>query len=274
MTKILHSEPIYTELVDDLRKNATGTSPTLAVISFGMDNCPNGSIIRSICSCAGTVGVEVVKYYLEPASTVEDVKLLVKLLNSDDGVTAILPLAPFPSMTHRLAIANDIHPIKDVDGVGLLAGSSTTTCVSTAVLQLLDYYKVPVEGRKVTVLGASKSVGMPIALALHNRGAVVTVCNSKTRDVEGVSRAADVLVSAVGKSNFVTKDFVKPGAVVIDVGICTGPREGVTGDVDLESVKNVASAVSPVPGGVGPLTVATIFQQVVYLAQHARNISL
>lgn len=199
-------------------------------------------------------------------------------LNADAGVHGILVQLPLPAHFDVAAIIAAIAPHKDVDGFrtdnlgALMAGTpGFAPCTPQAVMTLLDRYEVPVEGRHAVVVGRSNIVGKPLAVMLIERGATVTVCNSRSRPLADFTRRADVLVVATGRAALVTGEMVKPGAAVIDVGINRLADGRLVGDVDFESVARVAGHLTPVPGGVGPMTVASLIANAVAAAEAAHG---
>ena len=214
-------------------------------------------------ACA-EVGIVSCKHTPPTDIALKDLLLLVDQLNEDSNVNGILLQLPLPSHLNISKVLDRIDPIKDVDGfhpenVGRLVtgGAILKPCTPAGIIELLDYYKVKIEGKNVVVLGRSNIVGKPAAFLLLHRHATVTVCHSRTKDLAAVARTADILIAAIGKPRFVTADMVHDGAVVIDVGI--NRVEGkLVGDVDFESVEEKASLITPVPGGVGPMTIAML----------------
>lgn len=231
---------------------------------------------RQVSRGARRVGVPVAEQLLDEASTTAVAVGLVERLAVDEQVHGIIVALPLPSSVDTATVVAAVPPSKDVDRItraaigAVLAGASKLAPgVATAVLRLLDYYEVPLAGRPVAVVGRSRGVGKPVALMMVERDATVTLCHSRTRDLAAVTSQADVLVSCVGHPGLVTRDHVKPGAVVIDVG-ATYTAAGLKGDVDADGVAGVASAYSPVPGGVGPLTVYCLLENLLHLAREAR----
>ncbi|MDK2883310.1 MAG: methylenetetrahydrofolate dehydrogenase / methenyltetrahydrofolate cyclohydrolase, partial [Bacillota bacterium] len=200
---------------------------------------------------------------------------LLRQLNADPAVHGILVQLPLPKHLDANAILMAIDPSKDVDGfhpwnagrlaVGLKA---PVPCTPRGVIHLLEVYGIPIAGRHAVVLGRSNVVGKPLAQLLLARNATITVCHSRTPNLASYTRAADILVAAVGRPRLITADMVKPGAVVVDVGINRLP-EGLVGDVDFAGVSQVASYLTPVPGGVGPMTIAMLLQNTLEIAQGA-----
>ena len=195
-------------------------------------------------------------------------------LNNDPGINGILVQLPLPKHIDEHKILETIRPEKDVDGfhkvnVGAMVTGNATfyPCTPHGVMKLLDYYNVRIEGRHAVVIGRSNIVGKPMALMLLERGATVSICNSKTPDLSIFTRQADIVVTAVGKLNVLEGGMIKPGAAVIDVGINRLKNGSLAGDVDYESVRTVAGFVTPVPGGVGPMTITMLLENTIRSAE-------
>lgn len=232
---------------------------------------------RQVSRGARRVGVPVSEELLGEASTTTEAVGLVQRLAVDEQVQGIIVALPLPLSVDTAAIVAAVPPEKDVDRITraaigrVLAGASELAPgVATAVLRLLDHYDIELAGRRVAVVGRSRSVGKPVALLMLARDATVTMCHSRTRDLADVTSQADVLVTCVGRPGLITREYVTPGAVVVDVG-ATYTADGLKGDVDAEAVARVASAYSPVPGGVGPLTVYCLLDNLLVLAREARG---
>ncbi len=249
-----------------------GIHPKLTVVRVGDDPASKVYIRAKIRACeqAGVLGDE-----LElPASTAQSAVLdCLDRLNADSAVHGVLVQLPLPRGMDQHAIAAHIAPAKDVDGLhvcnlGRLVQGDTELppCTPAGVLRLLDAYSIPLRGRHAVIVGRSEIVGKPMALLLIQRDATVTVCNSKTPDLGSFTRSADVLVVAVGRAGLVRGDMVKPGASVIDVGVNRLPDGKLAGDVDA-LVKQHAAYLTPVPGGVGPMTVAMLIENTVKAAE-------
>ena len=251
---------------------AHGRAPALRVVLLG-DNPASQSYVRAKARAAGEAGIDA-ETLLHPADTPEaDLLALIAALNADDGVDGILVQLPLPDHIDEAAVIRAIDPGKDVDGfhpenVGKLSLGEPTLepCTPAGIVEMLRRTNVPTSGAHAVVLGRSNIVGKPMASLLLRRGldATVTVCHSRTHDLASITRQADILVAAIGRAEFVTADMVKPGATVIDVGINRvedATRERgyrLVGDVDFEAVSEVAGAITPVPGGVGPMTIAML----------------
>lgn len=258
------------------RLTAKGNTPGLVVILVGEDPASQVYVRNKVnaCEAAGMYSEKLVY----PA-TVDQATVLAKIdeLNRDARVHGILVQLPLPAHFDEEAVLEAISPDKDVDGfhaenVGALVQGNPRfiPCTPYGVMKMLEKGKVDLSGKEAVVIGRSNIVGKPMALLLINAGATVTVCNSRTRDLAAHTRRADILVAAVGKPRFVTADMVKPGAVVIDVGINRLPAsEGgkLCGDVDFEACKTVASLITPVPGGVGPMTITMLMANTIEAAE-------
>jgi len=246
-------------------KEQTGKVPGLAVVLVGEDPASAVYVKNKNKTCE-KMGFESFSHQL-PADTEESVLLsLIQDLNQNEAVNGILVQLPLPAQINSERVLEAIDPAKDVDGFhplnfGQLAGGGEplTPCTPAGIIEMLDHYKIDIEGKHAVILGRSNIVGKPMAFLLLKRNATVTVCHSRTQDLPGMARSADILVAAIGKPQFVTADMVKDGAVVIDVGI--NRVEGrLVGDVDFDAVAEKASYLTPVPGGVGPMTIALLMQ--------------
>ncbi len=242
-----------------------GIIPGLAVVLVGEDPASQVYVRNKEQACQ-TVGINSFMYRL-PADTNQDTLLeLIQELNTNPAVHGILVQLPLPRQIDPDIVLQAIDPAKDVDGfhpfnVGrLMAGLKTfVPCTPRGIMHLLAAYNIPLAGKHAVVVGRSNIVGKPMAHLLLARDATVTICHSKTTRLKDFTKSADILVAAVGRPHLITADMVKPGAVVVDVGINRLP-EGLVGDVDFDAVKEVASYITPVPGGVGPLTIAMLLQ--------------
>ena len=251
-----------------------GYVPGLTVILVGED--PASQIyVRNKergCNEAGMAS-DVVR---TPAQTTqEELLALIEKLNRDDKVHGILVQLPLPKGIDELSVLRTIDPAKDVDGFHVVnAGKlfigekALVACTPKGIMRLLEEYDIDLEGKNAVVVGRSNIVGKPISMLLLQRNATVTICHSRTKNLKDICRGADVLVAAVGKANLITGDMVKPGAVVIDVGMNRLPEsKKVVGDVDFESVEPVAGYITPVPGGVGPMTIAMLLENTLEAAK-------
>ncbi len=251
---------------------STGRVPKLATVIVGDDPASEVYVANKHRACE-EAGMESVHHGLPGDTTEEQLLELVAALGSDDGIDGILVQLPVPEHIDPDRVVAAIDPGKDVDGLspvsaGLLAGGTPgmVPCTPAGVIELLDHCGVELTGAEAVIVGRSKLVGRPLVSLLLGRNATVTICHSRTKDLPAVCRRADVLIAAVGVAELVGADYVKPGAVVIDVGI-NRTDDGLVGDVDFDAVEPVASAITPVPGGVGPMTIAMLMENTLRAAQ-------
>lgn len=269
MGALLLGKPISDRIREEVRREIERLAPHasyppgLAVILVG-DDPASRVYVRNKQRACETVGIRSVSHLLPGTTDEKTLLACIEELNVDPQVHGILVQLPLPSPEHEITAIESIAPLKDVDGfhplnVAKLSEGRPYLIPSTpaGILELLEAHHVPLADRHVVIIGASNIVGKPLALCLLHRHAVVTICHKYTRDLPGLARQADILITAVGNQKLVTADMVKPGAVVIDVGITLVEGRAV-GDVDVESVAQKASLTTPVPGGVGPLTIALL----------------
>ena len=256
--------------VEELKKE--GITPKLAVIMVG-DNPASKVYVKNKSKACDEVGVEYEEYILEAGIKQKELLELIQKLNNNKEINGILLQSPLPSNLDINEAFRTIDYRKDVDGfhpmnVGkLVLGQDTfVSCTPYGIMRLLEEYKIDLCGKHVVILGRSNIVGKPLVQCCLNNNATVTVCHSKTKEIENVTKYADVLISAIGKPRFVTADMIKDGAVVIDVGINRLDTGEIVGDIDFESVSKKASYITPVPGGVGPMTIAMLLNNVVKAA--------
>ena len=221
------------------------------------------------------IGINSFEYALPKEATEEEVLALIDKLNNDEKVSGIIVQLPVPKHISEEKIINAINPKKDVDAfhpenVGrIMTGSySFLPCTPAGVMELLEEYNIEISGKKCVVIGRSNIVGKPMAMLLIHKSGTVTVCHSKTKDLKEVVKDADIVVAAIGKAKFVTADMIKEGAVVIDVGINRAEDGKLCGDVDYENISKKAYAITPVPGGVGPMTRAVLMKNTVTAAKN------
>lgn len=250
----------------------SGKEVSLAVVLVGND--PASEIyVRNKTNDCREIGVNSLEYRLSAETTQEELMSLVDTLNKDDKVNGILVQFPLPKHLDENAVIKAISPEKDVDGFskinigGLLVGDTNAfvSCTPAGAMELIKASGIEIQGKNAVVIGRSNNVGKPMALLLLSMGATVTVCHSKTQNLSDITKNADILVSAVGKAHIIKKDMVKPGAVVIDIGISRIDGKQV-GDVDFENVKDIAGAITPNPGGTGPMTRAMLMVNTVKAA--------
>lgn len=253
--------------VDYLKEK--GIYPKLAVIMVGNDSSSKIYVKNKSKACE-KVGIEFEEFLLDESSTEHELLSLIERLNQDEKINGILLQSPVPKHIDINKAFRTISPEKDVDGfnpinVGnLVIGEDCfISCTPYGVMKLLEEYNIEIEGKNAVVLGRSNIVGKPMAQCLLSKNATVTICHSRTQNIKDIVKNADIVVSAIGKNNFVTEDMVKQGAVVIDVGINRLDNGKIVGDVDFENVKEKASYITPVPGGVGPMTIAMLLTNLV-----------
>ena len=258
----------------DAFRERYGYAPGLAVVIVGDDPASHVYVRNKHRACE-EVGFVSKGYALPAESTEEELLRLIDELNRDDSVHGILVQLPLPKHIRESIIISAISPDKDVDAfhpvnVGkIMTGHYTfLPCTPAGIIEILRYYDIDPAGKYCVVIGRSNIVGKPMALLLLERNGTVTICHSKTTGLSDITRQADILVAAVGKPCFVTADMVKPGAVVIDVGINRTPEGKLCGDVDEASVATIASALTPVPGGVGPMTITMLLNNTLTAAEH------
>lgn len=252
-----------------------GRVPGLAVILVG-DNPASAVYVRNKIRACEAVGVRSLSHRLPASTTTAELVALIGRLNEDAEVNGILVQLPLPAHIDMRQVLETISVDKDVDGFhlynvgGLVVGNTVfPPCTPYGVLKLLEYEHITIEGQNVVVVGASNIVGKPMALMLMQRDATVCVCHIKTRDLAQFTILADILIVAAGKPNLILPQMVKTGAVVIDVGINRLPDGTLTGDVDFEGVRRKASYITPVPGGVGPMTITMLLENTIAAAERA-----
>ncbi len=258
-------------------KAESGKQPGLAVIQVGED--PASSIyVNNKKKACEEIGIRSFGYNLPADVSSEELLDLIQTLNGDRHVNGILCQLPLPGQRNEFAFIKAIAPEKDVDGLHPLNAGLLTqghdclvSCTPAGVMAMLKAYDVPLAGKRCVVIGRSNMVGKPVAQLMLKENATVTMAHSKTEDLEGVCRQADILIAAVGRAKMVTADYVKPGAVVIDVGISRTSEGKVVGDVDFDAASPIASAITPVPGGVGPMTIAMLMQNTLIAFKRQEN---
>ena len=253
--------------VDKLKEN--GIVPKLAVILVGDDSASKVYVKNKSKACKD-VGVEFEEILLDENTSMERLLEIIEKLNNREDINGILLQSPIPKGLNIQEAFEKIHCKKDVDGfnpvnVGkLMIGEDTfISCTPYGVIKMLEAYNIEIEGKHAVVIWRSNIVGKPLAQCLLQKNATVTICHSKTKNIAEITKTADILISAVGKKNMVTADMVKDGAVVIDVGMNRNEEGKLVGDVDFENVKQKVSYVTPVPGGVGPMTIAMLMNNVI-----------
>ena len=261
--------------VEKLKNN--GISPKLAVIMVGDDKASKVYVKNKSKAC-NEIGIEYEEFLLSENTQMPELLDLIDKLNNREDIHGILLQSPIPKHLDIKEAFNNINYKKDVDGfhpinVGKLSigEDSFISCTPYGIIKLLEEYKIETEGKNAVIIGRSNIVGKPLIQCLLNKNATVTVCHSKTKNIEEITKNADILIAALGKAKFVKADMVKNGAVVIDVGINRNELGKLEGDVDFEEVEKKVSYITPVPGGVGPMTIAMLMNNVVKAAKKSKN---
>ncbi|MFL5698461.1 MAG: bifunctional 5,10-methylenetetrahydrofolate dehydrogenase/5,10-methenyltetrahydrofolate cyclohydrolase [Ktedonobacteraceae bacterium] len=265
---------IKAELRDEVRKylQERGRPPGLAIVRVGGD-AASGMYSKAILRVAEDVGVRASLEELPEQTSADELLAMLQYLNVDEATQGILVEMPLPPHLSQKMVADTVTSEKDIDGISprsagnlFLGLPSFLPSTAAAVMEILERTSTPLAGKRVVILGRSNVVGKPLSMMLLQKNATVTICHSRTARLADFTRQADVLVSAAGRANLITAAMVRPGAVVIDVGINALPGGGIVGDVDFASVREVASALTPTPGGVGPLTNVLLLKQCVQAA--------
>lgn len=274
MAKIIDGKKISQEIKDELKERVAalkekGVEVTLAVIQVGSNPASTVYVGNKKKACA-YVGIKSLAYELPEETTEAELLELVEKLNKDDSVNGILVQLPLPKHIDEDKVIKTISPEKDVDGfhpesVGKLSigQKGYVSCTPAGIIQLLKRSDIEIDGKECVIIGRSNIVGKPMAMLLLRENGTVTITHSHTRDLKEVTRRADILIVAIGRTKFVTADYVKEGAVVIDVGMDRDENGKLCGDVDFADVEPKAGAITPVPGGVGPMTIAMLMHNCV-----------
>ncbi len=275
------AKAIRAEIAQSVKKfrTATNRAPHLAAVLIGADPASETYVSMKQKAC-GWVDMESSVHRLSVNATQEDAEALVEGLNADPAVSGILVQHPLPKHLHEPAILDRVSADKDIDGIsrmslgGLINGEPAfLSCTPAGIIELLDRYNIPIEGKIAVVVGRSIILGKPVSMMLLNRNATVTICHSRTLDLAETTRRADILVAAVGRAELITSAMVKPGAVVVDAGYNrVAGRLGDVGDVAFDSVRKVASYITPVPGGVGPMTIAMLLKNTLLAAEQSARL--
>lgn len=275
MAKIIDGKAISVQIKEELKEkvlglNEEGINITLAVILIGKDPASSVYVNNKKKACE-YIGIQSLSYELDETTTQEELIYLIEDLNHKKEINGILVQLPLPKHINEDLVIQTIDPKKDVDGfhpqnVGALSigQKGFVSCTPAGIIQLLKRSNINIEGRHCVVIGRSNIVGKPMAMLLLRENGTVTITHSKTKNLKEICRTADILIVAIGKPGFITKEYVNEGAVVIDVGIHRNEKGKLCGDVDYESVFPYASSITPVPGGVGPMTIAMLMNNCVH----------
>ena len=282
MAKIIDGKVISTALKERIaaeveKLKEKGICPGLAVIIVG-ENPASQVYVRNKERTCISLGMKSEKIELKESTTQEELLEIIDKLNKDDSIHGILCQLPLPSHINEKDILNAISYEKDVDafhpinvGKIMIGDFDFLPCTPAGIMEMLRYEGIETKGKNYVVIGRSNIVGKPMAMLMLHADSTVTICHSRTKNLKEICLGADILIAAVGKANFVTADMVKEGAVVIDVGMNRVDGK-LCGDVDYENVQNIASAITPVPGGVGPMTIATLMQNTLTAAKRKNGI--
>ena len=274
MYQLIDGKAISTALKEELKGKvdalkAQGVEPCLAVILVGEDPASTVYVNNKKKACE-FIGIKSLSYELPESTTQDELLALIDKLNADDGVNGILVQLPLPKHINEDAVIQAISPKKDVDGfhpqsVGALCigQKGFVSCTPAGIIELLKRSNVEIEGKECVIIGRSNIVGKPMSLLMLRENATVTVCHSRTKNLKEVTKRADILIVAIGKPKMITAEYVKEGAVVIDVGIHRLEGKKLCGDVDFDTVAEHTSMITPVPGGVGPMTIAMLMKNCV-----------
>ncbi len=256
--------------VKELQEN--GITPGLAVIIIGNNPASRIYVNNKKKACA-EVSIYSKEYTLPDTTSQKELIELISKLNNDDSINGILVQLPLPNHINEKAVIEAIDPLKDVDafheinvGKIMIGEYDLLPCTPAGIIELLNSQNIEIEGKHCVVVGRSNIVGKPMAMLLLHRNGTVTICHSKTKNLKEICKNADILIAAVGKAKFITSDMVKKGAVVIDVGMNKDENSKLCGDVDFDNVEKIASYITPVPGGVGPMTIAMLMKNTVTAA--------
>ncbi len=273
--ELLDGKSLSSELIDSVKEDAEKLKPTLAVILVG-ENPASLTYVKNKKKACERAGINYDERVFPDTITQEDLIKEVEKLNNDDSVTGFIVQMPLPDHIEPPLIIRAIDPKKDVDGfhaynLGKMFLSpefeDLPPATPSGIVKLLDHYDIPIRGKEVVIVGHSNIVGKPISTMMLNRNATVTTCHIYTKDLASHTKRADILIVAVGKANLITSDIVKDGVVVVDVGINRTDDGKLCGDVDFENVSKKASYITPVPGGVGPMTVASLILNTISAAK-------
>lgn len=280
MAELIDGKKIATKIKQELsievkKLKIKGINPKLAVIMVGEDKASKVYVKNKSKACDET-GIQYEEFLLPETTQMQELLFLISTLNNRNDIHGILLQSPIPKHLDIKKAFNNIDFKKDVDGfhpinVGKLSigEDSFISCTPLGIIKLLEDYNIETEGKNAVIIGRSNIVGKPLIQCLLNKNATVTVCHSKTKNIEEITKKADILIAALGKAKFVNADMVKDGAVIIDVGINRNELGKIEGDVDFEEVEKKASYITPVPGGVGPMTIAMLMNNVVKAAKNS-----
>lgn len=280
MAELLRGAPVAAAITENLvaraqALRAKGIVPTLALLRIG-ERAEDLAYERGLRSRCGKVGIEIREFFLPEDYRREDLVKAIQTVNDDPLIHSCLIFRPFASHEDEQLVCAMLAPEKDADCMTgqslalLLSGDEGfAPCTAQACLEILDHYKIPLRGKRAVIVGRSLVIGKPVSLLLQSRDATVTMCHSKTADLAGECRRAEILIAAAGKANLIGPDFVRDGQIVVDVGVNTDAEGKLCGDVDFAAAEPIVSAISPVPGGVGSVTTSVLAKHVILAAERA-----
>lgn len=270
VTKVMKEKMI----VDVGELKCKGILPTLAIVRLG-EKPDDLSYERGAVKRCESVGVDCKIFKFSENISLDELIKETNVINNDSSIHGILMFRPMPKHIDEDEIAKTINPNKDIDCMNpvniakVFAGDETgfAPCTPKAVMEMIEHFKVPVEGKNVVVIGRSMVVGKPLSMLMLKKHGTITICHTRTKDLEGISKRADILIAAAGKAKMVNKNFVTPGTIVFDVGINVGEDGKLYGDVDFDDVVDIVESITPVPGGVGTVTTSVLVSHVIQAAQ-------
>lgn len=281
MAELLKGMPVVKAINEELMKRVgnlkeVGIEPTLGILRIG-DRPDDLSYEKGAVKRCDTVGVKVKKFYLPIEASQEDVIAEIHKINKDDSIHGLLLFRPLPGHIDEEMVCNELTPSKDIDGITNISLAGVFTgrplgyppCTPAACMELLDYYGIDVKGKNIAVIGRSLVVGKPLAMMLMQKNATVTICHTKTRNLTEKCMEADIIIAAAGKAGMITKEYLKPDHIVIDVGINFTEDGKLCGDVNFADAEGGAASVTPVPGGVGTVTTSVLVKHVIEAAEKA-----
>lgn len=273
MSIIMYGKPLATELKEKISKEVAslkenGKISTCAFIRVG-DKSDSVAYENAAVKVLSSLGIDCVRYTYPENISENEFLLELDKIGSDDNIDAFLLLRPLPSHINDELVCTRVNPKKDIDGVspfniGELFYQKKdifAPCTAESVMRIIEYYNIDLTGKNAVVIGRSNVIGKPVSMMLLAKNATVTICHSKTKNLQDICKSADIIVAAIGKAKFITKDFIKEGAVIVDVGTNYDANGKVVGDVDFDAVSSIASHITPVPGGVGSITTTLLAEK-------------
>ena len=275
MSKILSGKEVSNQIdiftkINIMKLHKIGITPKLGIIRISEQE-DDLSYERNIIKKCEKLGVSYEKFYLPQNAKENSLLKLINDINTNENIHGVLLFRPLPKYLNEEKIINMINPEKDVDGItdysiaGIFSGKEQgfSPCTPQSCIEILDYYGISCTGKKIVVVGRSLVIGKPLTMMLINKNATVTVCHTKTKNITSITKEADIVIVAAGKQGLINESYIKPGQIIIDVGIHVNEDGKISGDVDFEEVKNIVDAITPVPGGVGSVTTSVLIQHVV-----------